>query len=331
MLSTLANTFSRSNLSLHSNKSAINLAPTSDPTISITGTSSPPLPTFTTNIRQIHNAQLSNYWCGRFQTLASRFQQETLEAAMSDPKVMANYIPKRDEPIVNKFRFGRFKKDDLYERTLEAERKAGEAIDKLMEREEEERFKKVLRQLEALCVTAETKESFWEWQQEYARSQKNKNYLPARGCMVNGEKEGWASRAFNGGPGDSPTLGALRKTASSLSMRERGQAQKCQRQDVPFHESLQEAVPPQEPVPDQETAASQEATLRQEAIIPQEAVPSQEADPLQVTFLCQNALLHEGVFLHDAIHRQEAGPRQVALAWSKSIEMEVCSHDITID
>lgn len=194
MLGTLSNAFSRSGLSLHSNRSNPNLTRTGEPTVSISSSSHPPVPTFTTSIRQIHTAQENAYWSGRFRTLVSQLQQQVLEATIINPKILAKYIPKAwDERRARFINYvnriskvtGRPEPEvDLYRQKQEWERKSQDAVEDLMEEEEEEQIVKVLRTLETLCVTTEAKRSFWSWQLTYARAHQNEKYLPVGGRMV---------------------------------------------------------------------------------------------------------------------------------------------------
>ena len=291
MLSTLANTFSRSNHSLHNTKSAINLAPARSPIVSIVATSSPPVATFTTNIRQISTAQESGYWCGRFQSLTSRFQQERLEDAVNDPRIMARYVCKQcpESPILktfaSKFNFRKSKKDDdEWENKQAWERKSQDEVDKLMEKEEEHRNLKALRHLEASCATTEAKESFWQWQLSYARTDaRHKMYLPKGGRMSDGDQVNWASRMFGGTPAGSPTpsvgrggFGAIKKTTSMLTLRQQSQAQVAQQS--------RSIIPVQPAAPTHGSDYSQPASAAHVKHIPlQVGHPGMRALPRQLT------------------------------------------------
>jgi hypothetical protein len=192
-LGTLNNTFSRSSLSLHSNRSNSSVTRTGDPTVSISNSASPPVPTFTTSICQIHITQENAYWCGRFSTLLNEYKQQAHDRCMKDSKYLQRYIPKAWDPkkarfLVLKHKLANAGKEepgvDMSEAKQEFLRKSQEEVDNFMAKEEQEQILKVLRTLEQWCVTTEAKRSFWSWQLTYARFRKEEKYLPVRGRMV---------------------------------------------------------------------------------------------------------------------------------------------------
>lgn len=55
------------------------------------------------------------------------------------------------------------------------------------------RIQQVFAKLQTLCMTSKARKSLWEWQQAYARHEKNETLLPIGGKMEN-DRPGWVSR-----------------------------------------------------------------------------------------------------------------------------------------
>jgi hypothetical protein len=170
---------------------------------------------FTTNIRQIHVAKPSPYWCGRFQALQDRFHNEVLNAALEDPKAFDCYVSARTPtPTLVNSKFNRDSKGKGKPNSSSEQhghRKSQSAIDRSIAEDEERRTKKVFLHLEALCVTNEAKKSLWEWQLAFARRMGNEKFLPSGGKMVD-ERAGWVSRvgrALSGGMSSGGTATSL--------------------------------------------------------------------------------------------------------------------------
>lgn len=152
-----------------------------------------------------------------------------MEVAIEDPSILDKYMPTRTQPpALSSITNVRFKgqrqdkgkaKEDTYDKRIEGKVRTQEDIDRMMMREEEERNKRVLSHLEALCVTNEARRSLWEFQLGYARAARNVKYLPFGGRMA-GERTGWASRMGRvmSGMTSSGTLSSLGRRSGSGGM-----------------------------------------------------------------------------------------------------------------
>lgn len=159
-------------------KSTTNLTPIPS---TLRSTSPPPLPPFTTNIRQIHTAQPSSYWCGRFQALNDRFQHEIFEASLIDPIRYKQYITITEYDTPKKSSVNM--KDSCDQATT---------FTRHMEDEDMKREKRVFIHLEALCATKAARHSLSEFQQLYARKMGNEGLLPVGGRMY--DREPWLTK-----------------------------------------------------------------------------------------------------------------------------------------
>jgi hypothetical protein len=223
MLSSLTSSFSRSNIHVPSSRHVSGASTqVGDPTISISE-SSPPAPTFTTSLLQVHTAQLHGYWCGRYQSLFDRFQTENFNQIASDPDVLEGYIAspapipvpspslsnlttisKDDKYFVYRDRRGKVIIEPSHEYKSDYLGKSIDDIVAHMQKEDKERARKALSHLEMLCVTEEAKKSLWDWQVAQARTTGKEHFLPECGVMFDAPKKvaGWAGRmgrAMSGG------------------------------------------------------------------------------------------------------------------------------------
>jgi hypothetical protein len=168
----------------------------------------------------IHTSQPNAYWCGRFQALNDRkscdrvprihfsdtisellilgFYNEALEVTLQDPNMLRQYIEEATpSPRANYNTFGKSKSKQTHTRTESEEMEdIQNSCSQLWKDTAEKRLQRVFLHLQAQCVTAEAKHSLWEWQLAYARIEKNKKLLPARGKMTDDmfERTGWVSR-----------------------------------------------------------------------------------------------------------------------------------------
>ncbi|QSZ35142.1 hypothetical protein DSL72_008007 [Monilinia vaccinii-corymbosi] len=179
---------------LNSNRSASNPNRATEPIISTTKYS--PIPEFTTNTLQIHTAQPSAYWCGRFQAVCDRYQTEDFNICVSSPLLYPNgghferenpasaykaggeTIPETSSPL----------KCDSPALLLDKCRKKIPAkpsktvlkfsTASISLEDFDKRALKVMVILSSLCCTGPAKKSFREWQVQYATAIKNKALMP---------------------------------------------------------------------------------------------------------------------------------------------------------
>ncbi|RAL63345.1 hypothetical protein DID88_003769 [Monilinia fructigena] len=73
---------------LNGNRSASHSTRATEPAVSTTKYS--PIPEFTTNTLQVHTAQPSAYWCGRFQAICDRYQTDDFNVCVLSPLLYPN-------------------------------------------------------------------------------------------------------------------------------------------------------------------------------------------------------------------------------------------------
>ncbi|KAI1268051.1 hypothetical protein F5Y18DRAFT_424367 [Xylariaceae sp. FL1019] len=158
----------------------------------------PPLsPSITANPRFITTGQPSEYWTGRFMALQDRFQSETMLPRNLDTLAYANSpsrsmppppgIPRSSTmnsfiPFKNKTRTSSAKIGTRKEPTTDT----GASL--LLD--EDNRTRRVFVHLEAMCMTAEARESLHAWQQGYA-VRNGKEYLFTEGRR---REKSWVGR-----------------------------------------------------------------------------------------------------------------------------------------
>ncbi|KAH8666450.1 hypothetical protein BX600DRAFT_435852 [Xylariales sp. PMI_506] len=160
------------------------------------------------NPRQVHTAQPSAYWTGRFMALQDRLLNElltpdnitTLVTAHAERGVLANggvhssiILPAQAHQgqasvLKRNYRSPNF--DVISSSTVESGY-AEMSLDATRLQDEENRARQVFLYLEALCTTGEARESLHEWQQVYARRTGKDGLLP-RGKRS--ERKGWMGR-----------------------------------------------------------------------------------------------------------------------------------------
>lgn len=202
VLSSLSHSFSITSLS--SNRQVSCPARTGDPTTSEVRYS-PPHGEFTTNVLQVHAAQPSSYWCGRYQALSDRFQHE-------DAVIRNRYLSTMgEEPITNTYPplHEVIKSTPLRQVSTQSSgssqpiiisrprrisarsTKVSLTFARVME-DDDRRSQRILTYLQELCYTNAARKSFWNWQVDYARAMKNKVLLPHGGRMT--DEKGWIGR-----------------------------------------------------------------------------------------------------------------------------------------
>lgn len=167
VLSTLTSSFSKSSLTLSTSRSNLHDSYTNPNRVT-----SNPLPTFTTNVRQISTAQPPSYWVGRYVALHDRFRSEILTPTYLDSSKLRTWC--QEAPDVP----DDFPEDQPYP-TLHDQTE--------YERDAEKLARRVFVHLEALCLTNEARKSLKAFQQAYARQVDCEALLPIGGCMVDKE------------------------------------------------------------------------------------------------------------------------------------------------
>jgi hypothetical protein len=149
----------------------------------------------------------SSYWCGRFQTLHDHLRNEILDAITDNPELFQRYLDtKVPSPGLKQRNWGKAKENGMASSPQCEDLVDENGGEKLLREDEEKIVKRVLAQLEKLCVSSAAKKSLWEWQLTHARKSKNENLLPAGGKLD--DKEGWASRVGRVISGNKSVVGA---------------------------------------------------------------------------------------------------------------------------
>jgi hypothetical protein len=187
MLSTFTSAFSRSNSNLvdATNASTISLPRTADPTTYVDNVSASAVqPTYTPHGSMVFEAREAIWWAGRFTSLSDRFHTETLNNAMMDPHLL------RSLQDNNKCMSQGARDDDGIR--CESSSKG----QKQMADDEHNRTMRVFAHLTSICATEEARNSLFDFQQQYARMENNKNWLPVGGTMED-KPPGWVARMTN--------------------------------------------------------------------------------------------------------------------------------------
>ncbi|ESZ99191.1 hypothetical protein SBOR_0398 [Sclerotinia borealis F-4128] len=179
---------------LNSNRSTSNPSRAAEPTISTTKYS--PIPEFTTNTLQVHTAQPSAYWCGRFQAVSDRYQTDDFDVCVLNPlPAPRDSDVKREKPSSHYRRGGKILQETSSQSRsnsptplLEKSRKKTPAkshktvlafsTPALFLEDFDKRAQKVMVFLASLCCTSPAKKSLREWQIQYATAMKNKALMP---------------------------------------------------------------------------------------------------------------------------------------------------------
>jgi hypothetical protein len=192
MLSNLTSSFSRSNINLSASRQTSGSSTQSAMPTSVR--TNPPLPLFTTNMRQIHTAQPNSYWCGRFQALSDRFHTEVLDACLLDSEMLQQYVAASSSspPPSNSKGRGKAKSKGVKE-TEETQKILHSTTTDNITEDHDRRSNRAFVHLQALCTTNEAKNSLWQFQLLFARMEGKPKLLPSGGKMSD-ERGGWVSR-----------------------------------------------------------------------------------------------------------------------------------------
>jgi hypothetical protein len=195
MLSSLTSSFSRSNINLSASRQASGSS--TQAAMSTSVRTNPPLPLFTTNMRQIHTAQPNSYWCGRFQALSDRFHSEVLDACLLDSEMLQQYVTASSSsssspPPFNSKGRGKAKSKGVEETEGTQKLLRSTTTDDITE-DHDRRSNRAFIHLQALCTTNEAKNSLWQFQLLFARMEGKPKLLPTGGKMSD-ERAGWVSR-----------------------------------------------------------------------------------------------------------------------------------------
>lgn len=165
------------------------------------------------NIRQVHTAQSSAYWTGRFMALQDKFRNEmflpmnmtTLITAHAQRSIAPDCISKTPKYMpastsnpnlahtTNRARVRRNSRPMAL--SSQPQTVTGNLGAERLE-DEENRTRRVFLHLEALCTTSEARKSLRAWQQAYARRTGKEQLLPRGGTM---EDKGWMGRLLGRG------------------------------------------------------------------------------------------------------------------------------------
>lgn len=192
----------------------------------------------TSDPQQIHKAQNSAYWTGRFMALRDSFQAETLRSDNIETLLRAHneksLIPVAQPSLTSSatmgcitgaVRTGRLTRSTAQSttpgrplqqrrgqtnvaqaaakpsppRATPASAQPSNAATAAMLMDEEHRCRRIFSQLDALCTTNAARNSLWEWQQNYARRVGKETLLPEGGTMLRRSREStWMGRLFTG-------------------------------------------------------------------------------------------------------------------------------------
>ncbi|ORY61630.1 uncharacterized protein BCR38DRAFT_487378 [Pseudomassariella vexata] len=180
------------------------------------------------NPRQIHTAQPSAYWTGRFMALQDRFHSEMLLpdnlTTLVNAHAHRSIVPRPKLPShglatsftnPNLASYAKSCKQTSSSSTTASPNTTGQlnarnSIDAEMLENEENRCRRVFLHLEALCTTSEAKRSLHAWQQSYARRTGKEEFLPRGGSM---DDKGWMGRLL----GRNGAQGAKRSSLASVA------------------------------------------------------------------------------------------------------------------
>ncbi|KAH6647331.1 hypothetical protein BKA67DRAFT_577166 [Truncatella angustata] len=216
VISNLTASVSRSSLSKFSRSTSISSTFDSEPRSSIcnaSGTSLGVSGIDSGNPRQIHTAQSSAYWTGRFVALEDRFHNEmllpgnmtTLVTAHAERSIVPDYrasVPAHmpasasNPNLMRNIITGQSSRYSTCTATKSRLRAGGGSVDAGRLENEENRARRVFLHLEALCATSEARKSLHAWQQKYARRKGKEQLLPRGGSM---EDRGWVGRLLGRG------------------------------------------------------------------------------------------------------------------------------------
>jgi hypothetical protein len=222
MLSNFSTPFSRHNYS-HGDNRLVSMPSKHPADVTASDPNYIPLPLFTPNLHQIHTLQANSYWCGRFQALCDRFNDEHLvlntditqqydtDSSSSPPSAPT---PRTEESYVLISKPFEEKDNNNF---------PGYGTSVYQKEDQDKRNSRAFLHLQSLCTTNEARRSLWEFQLHLARIKGKPNLLPRGGKMVE-ERGSWfgrVGRAIVGGnnTGFKPrsSLGMGRRRSSVVS------------------------------------------------------------------------------------------------------------------
>jgi hypothetical protein len=208
--SNLTASFSRNSLAKFGRSTSISSTAESEAEISQTSRSTASsLVNDGINPRQIHRAQSSAYWTGRFMALRDRFHNATLLpdnltmfiTAHAQHSVTPDHTLRPETnmpgPTLNatllqvNARNRRHSTTNFSFPSKGKARNVRDSIDTALAMDEEDQARKAFLQLDALCTTSEARRSLHAWQQIFARQKGREELLPQGGSM---EDKGWMGR-----------------------------------------------------------------------------------------------------------------------------------------
>ncbi|KAK9788230.1 hypothetical protein AB5N19_02951 [Seiridium cardinale] len=217
VISNLTASISRNSLTKFNRSASISSTTESEPRTSLASVSSVALPTADIgNPRQIHTAQASAYWTGRFMALQDRFRNEmlmpenmtTLITAHAERSIVPEYeaqapahlTASATQPNLGRIRAkGKSHRYSISNAPKGRVQRPGASLDAARLEDDENRARRAFLHLEALCTTSEARKSLHAWQQTYARQMGKEELLPRGGTM---EDKGLLGRLLRRGSHD---------------------------------------------------------------------------------------------------------------------------------
>jgi hypothetical protein len=215
MLSNFTTSLSRPNFNLSDNRQAF--ASTTHPAdVTASDPNYISLPLFTPNTHQIHTSKINSYWCGRFQALCDRFQDEHL---LMNKEAVEQYDtddslspPSTPSPVTKGMDSFRSKSAEEHDGSFLRSMTSGKK-----DAEQDKRSSRAFLHLQSLCTTNEARRSLWEFQLHFARIKGKSHLLPNGGKMMD-DRGSWFGRVGRAMVGGNNTGSGLR---SSLGMGKR--------------------------------------------------------------------------------------------------------------
>jgi hypothetical protein len=149
-------------------------------------------PTSEPNHLQVHKAQPSAYWTGRFMALHDKFQAEQLQESSLAFLVAAHATRSLIVPPPRRPHHLPPSTTTAAVMTVTAMTREAELLT-----DDDNRCHRIFTHLEAMCTTPDARRSLHAFQQAYARRMDKSSLLPRGGSMQD-SKEGFVYRLFNG-------------------------------------------------------------------------------------------------------------------------------------
>lgn len=216
-ITNLTASISRSSLSKVGRSTSISSAVETEPGTSIGSSYSEALPDIdASNPHQVHTAQSSAYWSGRYVSLQDRFKNEmllpesmtTMITAHAERSIISKYKPQAQGHMPTSASYANLLHSRVPGGSIRDSMTIGPKINRQLARcsldaarleNEENRSRRAFLHLEVLCTTSEARKSLHAWQQTYARRMGKEELLPRGGTM---EDKGWVERLLGRGSHD---------------------------------------------------------------------------------------------------------------------------------